>query len=162
MSAYQDSPESFLSTSEYFPVDDKQFHNRLTAIYNDIAKQVNAREISTYEPTETITGQAFYDPNNIQNRNYTYRKVFYFGSIVSGATLNIAHGITGQTLFTYIGGGFKDVTPYYKPLPYVNTANLGNQVDIKLDNTNIIIINGAAGTSPDITRGVVILEYLKV
>lgn len=163
MSSYagQNAPDSFLPTSEVFPEDNEQFLTRLNTIYTDIAKQTNCREIARYENTETLTGQQFYDPINAQARNYSYRKVFFFGAIVSGATLNIAHGITGQTLFTYIGGGINDNTPFYKPLPYVSMANLGFQVDVKLDVTNIIIVNGVAGLAPDITKGVIVLEYLK-
>jgi hypothetical protein len=166
MSGYQgqNAPESFLPTSEVFPEDYKQFLDRFNSIYTDIAKQVNCREICRYEPTETLTGQQFLDASNIQNRKYTYRKVYYFGAIASGATLNIPHGITitaGQTLFTYIGGGFVDSTPYYKPLPYAHSSAIGNQLDVKLDNINIILINGTAGVAPAIVRGCVVLEYLK-
>ena len=163
MSGYagQNTPETFLPTSEVFPEDNKQFLDKLNTIYTDIAKQTNCREIARYEATEILTGQQFYDPTNAQTRNSTYRKVFFFGAIASGATLNIAHGITGQTLFTYIGGGCLDVTPYYKPLPYVSMANLGFQIDIKIDAVNIIIVNGVAGTAPKISKGVVVLEYLK-
>lgn len=163
MSGYsgQDAPNSFLPTSEVFPEDNKQFLGRLDTVYIDIAKQVNCREIARYEATETLTGQQFYDPTNAQVRNYSYRKVFFFGAIASGAMLNIAHGITNQTIFTYVGGGVNDATPYFKPLPYVSMANLGFQIDVKIDNVNIIIVNGVAGTAPAITRGVIIVEYLK-
>ena len=142
MSSGQSDQELFLPTSDVFSTDEKQFLNQLTTIYSNIAKLVNCREIALYENTEMATGQSFYDPTNLQNRNFTYRKTFFFGAIASGATLNIAHGITGQTIFTHIGGGIVDSTPYYKPLPYANIANLGLQVDIKIDAANIIIING--------------------
>ena len=174
MSGYvgQDTPETFLPTSEVFPEDNKQFLDRLNTIYTDIAKQTNCREIARYEATEILTGQQFFDAANAQNRKSTYRKVFYFGVIAGGAFLNIPHGITdvpsaanptGKVRFTRIYGTYLDDSWYQKPIPYAayNLANIGFQFDIKIDDINILLANGTLGTAVPTKSGIVVLEYLK-
>jgi len=159
----QDSPYSFLPTSEVFPEDDKQFLEKMNNVYVDISKNVNSRELARYELVEQVTGQQFFDPANAQLRRYSYRKCFSFGAVASGATLLIPHGITGMTMFTRIYGTCIDTTVYYKPIPYVSMTSINYNIDLKLDSTNIIIINGVNGApaAPALTSGLIVLEYLK-
>ena len=174
MTAYegQNLPDNFLPTTANFPSDPDHFSNRLHETYVDIARNVNSREISLYELTELVTGQTFFDKSNNQNRRYAYRKCFTFGVIASGGTLNIPHGIsnvpsvanpTGKTIFTNIYGTYLDNSYYQKPVAYsvFGPAFIGYQFDIKIDDTNIILVNGTAGTAVATISGIVILEYLK-
>jgi hypothetical protein len=171
MSAYNkpDFPESFLPTTENFSADSEKSMEQLNSVYTDIAKQVNSKEIGRYEFTEMLTGQQFADSTDIQKRNLTYRKLFNFGAIAPGATLLIPHGITnipsavnptGKTIFTRIYGTYLDSLWYQKPISYASNIGTQFQLDIKVDSTNIILVNGLAGTS-SVVSGKIVLEYLK-
>jgi hypothetical protein len=167
-----DNPNNFLPTTENFPKEGVEFSNRLHEIYVDIARNVNSREISRYELTEMLNGQTFYDLKDNQNRKYVYRKCFSFGVIAGGATLLIPHGIKGlpdaghpsnKTILTRIYGTYLDTTYYQKPIPYTafSVPNIGYQFDIKIDSTNIVLVNGTVGTAIPTISGQVVLEYLK-
>jgi hypothetical protein len=153
---------AFLQTTENFPEDNSQFLVKLNSSYSDIAQAVNIREIAQYDLQEIITGQQFSTVGNPQKKRYSFRKIFYFGAIVAGATLLIPHGLTlaDITLFTHIGGGLV-ITPGvdYRPLPYVSTIGVNDQVLVFVRNANIEVTLGAI--HPNVTSGLVVLEYLK-
>ena len=164
-----DAPASYLPTTEYFDKDLDKSMDKLTTVYSDIAKQVNSKETARYELTELLTGQQFYDTTDTQTRRFTYRKCFTFGAILPGATLLIPHGITGipsaahptyKTRFTRITGTYLDSDWWQKPIVYASNASLNFQFDIKIDDTNIVLVNGNAGTTAVIS-GQITLEYLK-
>ena len=151
---------AYLNTTEVFPHDDQQFIIKLNSVYTDIANAVNNREISVYEDTQQVpTGSKYSAPvppgGPIKKRN-SFRKTFYFGAIVAGATLNIAHGSTIIEC-TRIYGTCITTVPDFRPIPYVSTLALNEQISILVDATNIVIINGAGG--PNITSGKVVIEY---
>lgn len=155
------SLSAFVPTSETFSQDQSQLLIGLTSSQTTIANAVNIREIAIYEDSaEILTGQQFSTPGDSTQKKYTFRRLFYFGAIASGATLNIPHGIGDPVQFTHIYGTCIDATPFYKPIPYVSFANLGYQIDIKIDATNIIIINGVAPVAAAITSGLIVVEYL--
>lgn len=151
---------AFLQTTEYFPEDQDQMLVKLNLSYADIANAVNIREIAKYETDEVITGQQFTVSGDNQKKYFTYRKIYYFGPIATGATLNIPHGLTFANilLFTKISGTFNTDVPDSRPLPFTSAAAVTNQTSIKVDAANIVIVNGA--TANNITDGVVILEYI--
>lgn len=132
---------------------------QLERMYTSIAPRLNEREISLYYLSELTTGQKWLTSSNLQVPKTTFRKVFEFGAIAPGATLNIPHGINTITLITKWNGGF--VTAARKrPLPFVSATAVTDQVQVDEDGgTNIVIVNGA--TAPAIISGVVIIEYLK-
>jgi hypothetical protein len=149
----------FLATSEVFPQDQSQFLVKLTSTYTDIAQCVNVREIATYQDNQAvITGQQFSTPGNTQLKKYTFRKVYYFGAILAGATLTVAHGITGLVQFTSMYGTCVTAIVDYRPIPFVSTAAVNQQISLNADGTNFYVINGAA--SPNITSGIIVLQYL--
>jgi hypothetical protein len=153
------SGSPFLSTSEVYPEDNSQLLIQLTSIYTATANAVNTREIGIYQDgIEGVTGQQFSSPGASQDFRPVYRKAFYFGGLASGATKTIAHGLTGVTAYTNIYGTIITDVVDYRPLPYVNTSAVGNQISLLVDATNIIIVSGA--TAPNVTSGIVILEYL--
>lgn len=152
----------YLPVSVVLPEDYDQLLIRLTDLITTIFLQLNQREISLYQKTETITGEIWpsSDLSNITVPTTTFRKIFSFGAIAAGATLNIAHGLTQVTRYTNIYGTFVTNVPDTRPLPFVDEAVVTNQVSVKIAGANIVIINGNAA-APPITSGLVVLEYLK-
>ena len=156
--APQNTLSVFLPTTEVFPEDNEQFLNKLTHVYTKIAQFTNAKEIGYYDLVEQVNGKQFFDPANAQRKRTNFRKVFSFDTIGTGATLNIPHGLTGVSIYTRIYGSCLTSTPDYRPIPFVSTAAIANQVSIRVAGANIVITNG--GTAPNITSGIAVLEYL--
>ena len=156
--APNNSIAAFLPQTTVLPRDENELLIRLTNIINDIAYKVNAREIGTFQQVELPTGQSW-DTPNVNIKTQTFRKVFTFGAIVAGATLNIAHGITGVTSYTHIYGTAITAIPDNRPIPYADVANVTNQILLNVTGVNIVITNGA--TAPNIASGIIVLEYLK-
>lgn len=159
------SKTAFLPTTQVFSKDDSQRLITHTSTYTDISQAVNIREIALYQDGQAIiTGQQFSVAGDNQKKKYTYRKVYYFGAIAAGATLLIPHGITGLVQCTDIHGTCITDVVDYRPIPYSSTAAINQQISIRVFpslpaiNANIEIINGAG--SPNITSGIVVLEYL--
>jgi hypothetical protein len=149
----------FLQTSVYFPEDFEEFRVKFLEFYRNISNSVNVREISVFDLQEFLTGQQWFTAGNPQVKRQTFRKVFNIGSIATGATSNTAHGLTAITAFTAIYGSCVTDAPDFRPIPYASATNVTAQIEIKVNSTNIVIINGAA--SPNITSAIVVLEYLK-
>lgn len=150
---------SYLPTSIFLPDEPKQMLIRLQGYLREISLKVNIRQLGFYEDIETPAGQAFFSVDDTSQKRLSFRKVFQFGPIVAGTTLNIIHGLGTVSLFTNIYGTILTAVPDNRPLPYVDEAVVTNQVSVKIVGANIVIINGA--TAPNITSGIVILEYLK-
>ena len=150
---------SFLSVSEVFPLDPKEQIIKLSNLHTNIANAVNTREISVYQDgTQTPTGQQFILPGVGLQQGVAYRKTFTFGAIAAGATLNIAHGLTNLSSVIHWKGGVVTAVPDYRPLPYVSSTVVTNQVAVLVTAANIVITNGA--TAPNILNGMIMIEYL--
>lgn len=149
---------SFLNTAETFPKDQDQLLIKLTSVHTDIANAVNVREISLYQQNQPVlTGQQFSVPGSNQVKKTPLRQVYYFGAIAAGATLLIAHSI--PSLIQLTDSRAECVTTVdFRPIPYVSTVALNQQISFRVTATDIEIINGAA--CPNITSGMVVLEYL--
>lgn len=153
------SKTAFLPTNEVFPKDEGQRLIKLTSNYTDISQAVNVREISIYQNQQpVITGQQFSDVGTNQVKKYTFRNMFYFAAIASGATLTIAHHITGLVQCTDIHGTCVTDVVDYRPIPYSSATLVTDQISVLVTATDVVITNGA--TAPDITSGIIILEYL--
>jgi hypothetical protein len=153
------SKNSFLNETEVFPEDKSQFLIKLTNVYSNIAYSTNVKEIALYDTIEQVNGQQFYNTVDIRNRRSCYRKVYPFGAIATGATLNVAHGLTHVTMYTRIyGTAITDVVDY-RPLPFVSIIAANAQISVIVTATTIVVVNGAA--SPNVTSGYIVLEYLK-
>jgi hypothetical protein len=153
------SKTAFLPVAETFPKDDNERIVKITNLHSNIANAINVREISLYEnELEVLTGQQYSVVGDSQNKRYTYRKLFYFGAIATGATLNIAHGITGLVQLTDLHGGCVTDVIDFRPVPFVSTVALNEQISVRIVGANIELINGAGG--PNITSGNVVIEYL--
>lgn len=149
----------FLSSNQVFSEDPKQFLIQITKIYGDIARYLNQREISAYNVIETPTGQAWFNLNNIQVSRDGFRKTFSLGAIAAGATLTVPHGLSNITNYTHIYGSAITATPDFRPIPFSSASAVNQQIEIRVDSTNIYIINGSA--APNITSALAVLEYLK-
>lgn len=156
----------FLPSSIYLPEDETQRVVTTNHLFNQIMKAINLREISSYELSEFFTGQLWFSQIGGEKRA-GYRKVYQFGTIATGATLNIAHGLSlfdpatnlGVVRLTSSHGQvITDITDF-RPLPRISATLITDQVSLDVDATNIVIVNGA--TAPNIVSGIVVLEYLK-
>jgi len=148
----------FLITSRKFQEAWAELEPTLSKSYTEIAQAVNFRTIGLYELTQINTGNKYFNTGDPQNRKQSYRKLFSFGAIAAGATLNINHGLTGVTNFVQIYGTCHTDAPDSRPIPYVSTAAVNQQIQIRVTSTQIVIINGAGANN--ITDGIITLEYL--
>lgn len=150
---------TFLPTTIVFPKDFEEFLIRLTKTYSDIANIVNIKGTAIYETTETLTGEQWNNPGQPTNRRQTFREIFPFGGILSGSSLPIVHNITGVTSYTHIYGTVNTSLPDARSIPYADVTSVTNQIAVNITPTTATIMNGA--TAPNITKGYLILEYLK-
>jgi len=148
---------AFLRTSREFPEDLHQLTVEINKSYLDIANTVNARTIGLFTTNRpAITGESWFITNN--QRQQTLRKIYSFGAIAAGATLTIAHGVTGFTAFTKIYAVVTTTAVDYRPVPYVDPITPTTGMTILVDATNIRIVMGA--TAQPVTSGLAILEWL--
>jgi hypothetical protein len=157
MSANFINQNAYLRTSRRFPVEDQeQLSLELSRSYIDIASSVNARTISLFPTTRSAqTGENWYITQN--RRQQGFRQVYQF----SDSNLVINHGInflTQVSNFVRIWGTFFDGTNW-QTLPYVDVVAANNQINVKVNSTQIIITKGA-GAPPAITNGLLVLEWI--
>lgn len=151
----------FLITSRYFPPDQVQIQPVLNKAYIEIAQAVNARIIGNFEPTQSVTGETWFEEQpegEPIRRRQTYRRVYRFDAIAAGATLTFNHNIEDLDIFTRIWGTAETATPDFRPIPYASATTLNTQIEVNVTATQINIINGAG--APNIVRGMLVLEYL--
>ena len=144
----------YLRTSRNFPITAQPLAVEVNKTYVDIASAVNLRTIGLFPTTVSAnTGEQWYLTAN--QRQQTIRQVYTFTSAGS-----IAHGIKFGMIggITKIYGTFTDGANWY-PLPYIDVTAANNQVNVIVNDTNIVITAGA-GSSPSISSGYVILEWL--
>lgn len=155
------SLSAFLPQNIAFSNDPKQFLIQITKLFSDVSRYMNLREICVYDLTEIPTGEQWFNATNTQVKRDGYRQVYNIGPIAAGATSTTAHGITGYSTlnFTHIYGTCITVVVDYRPIPYSSVTAGNQQIELKVDATNITIINGAA--APNITSAIIVLEYLK-
>lgn len=143
-----------------FSKDMSQLLEQLTKTNRDIARQVNGKERAIYPlEQEILNDQLFFTTGNPQKYRNVFRKVFSIGAVATGATLNIVHNITSITTFTRIYGTCITNIPDDRPIPYVDTLNVTNQISLLRNGINLVLTNGA--TAPPIVSGIIIIEYLK-
>lgn len=149
----------FLPTTINYPKDPEELLNRLNKTYEDTATRLNIKQIGIFDLVEFLSGEQWFTPANPQIKRQTFRKVFSISNIGPGVTSTTAHNLTNITAFTHIYGTAVTNVPDYRPIPYSSATAVNQQIEIKIDATNITIING--GSSPTLTSCLVVLEYLK-
>lgn len=153
------SKTAFLNTSIVFSENESQKIYELTKLTTDLANYINLREIAQYDLVELLTGQQYFDPTNAQRKRQSYRKAFAIGAIAAGGNETKAHGINSFTIMPHFFGGVITDVVDYRPIPFVSTIAVTDQISVQTDSTNYIITVGA--TSPNVTSGILVLEYLK-
>jgi hypothetical protein len=143
-----DLPETF----------DYEFIVSLKEVLEEHSRNINRKDTGQYEPVELLCNQTFPGATQQQKR-HIYRKIIATGAIAAGTTANLAHAIPAFTFMTRIYGTVVTNVVDYRPLPYVSTVALNQQISLTVTAANAVIVNGAA--SPNITAGFVILEYYK-
>jgi hypothetical protein len=145
---------SYLRTSRDFPEDPQALRMELNKSYIDTSNAVNSRTIGLF-PTNrpAVNGEEWF---LTAFRQQGQRQVYPIS--VAGGTY--PHGIVLSQIyaFTRIYGTATDGTNWY-PLPYVDATNATSQIEIYVDPTNIQIIAGG-GSPPNITSGIVVLEWI--
>ena len=140
---------------------------RLYQNLNDIAIAVNLKDTGVYDTEEYISGRSFFPNTSLRSTSGStaiprsvYRKVINFGSLPNTTSKSVAHNltITSSYTFTNIYGVASDVSGNsYIPLPYASTT-LSNNIELKVDSSNVIITTGVDRTS--FTYTYVVLEYI--
>lgn len=151
------SSGNFVPENYTIPEDALQLQEFLKRTLEEHSRFINRKDMGQYETIETQNNQTF-PGTTPQIKKLIYRKIFEFGAIAAGATLNVVHGITGITDFTRIYGTIITSVDN-RPLPYADAVLVTNQVSILRSGINIVIVNGA--TAPNITSGKAIIEFLK-
>ena len=154
----------YLVTSKDFPTSiPEELEQVLSKSWVDCAQAVNTRTIGIFNTTSQVNGDKYYNTANPLQLRQAYRKTFPFGAIAAGAALTFAHSITGIVEIVHLYGTcITDasvlLTAKYEPIPFVSTANINQQVSLWMNDTNIVITNGAGNNN--ILSGTIIVEFL--
>jgi hypothetical protein len=149
---------TYIPSTRNFQLDEANLKLVLDSSYTSVANSLNLKTAGIFELVEVQNCEQFFGLTiNQQKKRFVFRKTFSFGAILAGASLVIPHGITGVTSYTHIYGTAVTATDN-RPIPHASVTANAN-IEIIVDATNITINNGAAG--PNITSGIIVLEYLK-
>lgn len=140
-----------------------EFKELLVRLYqqvNNISLALNTKTSGYYIQEEFVTGNLYYnltstDPLKLRPE---FRKVVDTGALAAGMNTT-AHGLTIESTWTfnYIIGAATDFgTNNYYPLPFSSAA--GNNIELRLDATNVVIDNNSGVT---FASSRVIISYLK-
>jgi hypothetical protein len=158
---------------EQVEVNSKEFKELIVRMHqqiNNIVNVLNIKDTGKYVTDEFVNGQVFFSnpalssaTAQVPEDRQVLRKVIYYDTALpnNAATPGIPHGITctSQTTFTRIYGVANDTTgKNYIPLPYASPT-LANNIELKVDATNVTIITGSNRTNFTITY--IVLEFLQ-
>lgn len=161
-----------LGQIEQIDINSPEFKELLVRLYqniNNIAMVLNIKDTGKYVVSEFVNGQTFFSnpalssgTDQVAEDRQVLRKVIYYDqALPNTGTIAIAHGITctAVTTFTRIYGVANDTTgKNYIPLPYASPT-LANNVELKVDATNVTISTGS--NRSNLTKTYIILEYLQ-
>jgi len=148
--------------------DFKELLIRLYQNINRMALAINAKESGYYSLTPYSCGK-FYFPNTSLNSTTstvptyrgTQRLTVNFGTLPNTGSKSVAHNIpiTSTVTFVDIRGTSNNLTsPGYIPIPY-SSPTLANNIELKVDGTNVTIITGNDRSAYTVTT--IVLEYLQ-
>ncbi len=153
-------------------VNSPEFKELLVRLYQNLglmAEVINVKDTGLYQVTELVNGQYYFSnpaynsstPTQPTLRN-VYRKVInYTTALPNTGTATIPHNIvcTAATTFTRIYATASDTTGLnYIPIPYASPT-LANNIELRVDGTNVYIITGSNRSNFNITY--IVLEYLQ-
>lgn len=110
-----------------------------------------AQEAIDYGSLEANTGLRWIDGRVI------YRETVSIGALPNNTSKSVAHGIGNLRNFTQVWGIAISGTTSL-PMPYADTAAVGNQIEIYATGTNVVVVTG---TNRGAYTGYVVLEYTK-
>jgi hypothetical protein len=164
--------------SEIYSIEkiDPKLQELLVRLYQNLnlmSLTLNTKESGFYVLNQFVDGNVWF-PNPTLNSNSSttpalrqeYIKVIYYTTPLPNAgstagTVPIPHGITitAATTFTQIYATANDTTGNnYIPIPYASPT-LANNIEIKVDATNVTIITGSNRTN--FTQTYIVLRYLQ-
>lgn len=172
---------SFVETSFIWDVQQLQqvdikspeFKELLVRLYQNLALMadvINLKDTGLYQVTELVNGQSYFpNPANNSGANQApslrqvYRKTLnYVTALPNTGTATIPHGITitSATTFTRIYATASDQSgKNYIPIPYAS-ATLVNNIELRVDATNVYIITGS--NRSNFNQTYIVLEYLQL
>jgi hypothetical protein len=128
--------------------------NTLSKMYAEVAFAVNERSIGIFDKFLMVTGNKWFNNEEQQERRQEFRRVYEFTNQV--ASFTIPHELTDIDYFTRIYG--TAITPTnFIPLPFVSIT-AATSIEINVDSSNINILLDAS--SPSLTKGLIVLEYV--
>ena len=153
-------------------VNSPEFKELLVRLYQNLnlmCSVLNVKDTGKYPTSEFVNGQLFFPnpanssatPSYAAERQVLRKVINYTTDLPNTGTATIPHGITctTNTTFTRIYATASDTTGFnYIPIPYASPT-LANNIEIKLDNTNVYIITGSNRTNFNQTY--IVLEYLQ-
>lgn len=147
----------------------KELLVRMYQNLNNMAVNVNLKDIGYYPTTEFVCGQLYFPQplNNSANNAYpSYRQVnrvvINFGALPNTTTISVPHNIyvTAMTSFTRIYGAASDPTNnHYVPIPYSSCTAVADNIEINCDANNVNIITGSDRSTYTVCY--VVLEFLQ-
>ena len=167
---------SFISTTfvldvarlEDIDVQSPEFKELLVRLYQDLNRMLfslNRKISGNYGLSQFVTGSLWFPSTSSTSvANVTYRPetrvVINFGTLPDTTTKSLAHGINCNkgVSFTRIYGAATDPVGFnYIPLPYASPT-LVNNIELKVDATNVTVITGSNRTA--FTTTYIVLEFL--
>jgi hypothetical protein len=149
----------------------KELLVRLYQNLNIMSLVLNAKDTGYYNTQEIVNSQQWF-PNPLLSSAPTMtstaifrpvlRTVINFGALPNAAAKTARHHIfcSSQTTFTRIYATASDTTGLtYIPIPYASTTAVANNIEIKVDNTNVTITTAANYSNYNVCY--VVLEYLQ-
>ena len=122
---------------------------------------MNVKTTGYYINTEFNSSNQYYnlaDPNNSQNQRPGFICTVDIGALGAGVT-SIAHNLNVTNNWKWMkiyGAATNSATPVGYPLPFAGA--LGNNIEVTVTATNVVINNQSGNTFTDAT---IILEYVK-
>ncbi len=149
-------------------VNSDQFKELLVRLYQNLNRMVLSLNVKTsgYFPlNQFVMGDQYFPATastSLTQANYrpATRVVINFGALPNTGTKAVAHGITctANTSFVRIYGTASDTTGFnYIPLPYASPT-LANNIELKVDATNVTVITGSNRTNFNLCY--IVLEFI--
>lgn len=162
---------NFLPNDLIIPEDSVEMNRILTEHSRQVVEKLNSKEVAIYDEQEYAQGQQWFNPDDRQNPRYGLRKVINLVKTSGpGNGLNDftvvnpqvqAHGIsiTPETVVTRLSGTATDPNNEFIQLPFVDMSGGGNNIELTMDGTNVILTSNADFSR--FTTAYIVIEYLQ-
>lgn len=137
------------------PEDEKQLRETLTSTYKRTVDAMNYKIGGLFSLQEVADFERWFSVGKPGNTRNGYRKTFELET----GNLTFSHGIQQLKVVTDYRAVVFTADGDWRKVPYTDVNNVTNQISMRITETEVIIENGA--TAPEITDGIVVIEYLK-